>query len=149
VTSRRGLEIRSANAGDAPGLSELFATAGLQVSASVLAERLDAVRKDPGAVLVAIEWGPPSGLVVAHWRWTLDSDLPVAQLSTLLVAPADRRRGVGRMLLKAASQAARMAGCGAMLMSAGSAEPGLRAFAVATGFNDTGLSLARPLRKGR
>ena len=147
--SRYGLEIRAAQAGDAPGLAELLKTAGIVVPEASLAERLDALRNGPGAALVAVEWGPPSGIVVLHWYRGLDSDLPVAQITTLLVGPDERRRGIGRLLVKAASQAARLAGCGSLHLLAAPGLPGLDAFCAATGFAEAGTFYGRPLRKGR
>ena len=145
MANRYGLQIRAAGGADAAGLSELMGAGGLRVSAGALAARLDALQPAGGAALIALEWGPPSGVVVLSWCRTLGDDLPVAAVSLLLVAPDDRRRGIGRLLLKAASQAARLAGCGTMSLPA--PEPSLRAFCLATGFNEAGSAFERPLRK--
>ncbi len=99
-------------------------------------------------MLLAAEWGPPSGVIVAHFSRTLLDAEPVAVVSLLLVAPEDRRRGIARLLLKAASQAARTAGCASLLLDAPAEAAELQAFAAATGFTDAGLTLTRPLRKG-
>jgi GNAT superfamily N-acetyltransferase len=106
------------------------------------------MRAEPGVVLIAADWGPPAGVVAAHWRWTLEAASPIAQVSTLLVGPDDRRRGVGRLLLKAVSQAARQAGCGDLHLSVPHGQPELLAFARATGFSGSAAMLARALRKG-
>ena len=145
--SRYGLEIRSAAPADAVGLAELLADAGRSVAPEALGRRLVALAGASASVLVAIEWGPPTGVVVAHWLPTLEADARVAQLSTLLVAPAERRRGVGRALLKAASQAARQAGCDTLRLVAGPDDATLEAFCRATGFEREGGYLVRPLRK--
>ncbi|WP_375409526.1 GNAT family N-acetyltransferase [uncultured Methylobacterium sp.] len=145
--SRYGLEIRAAAAGDAPGLADLLAACGRPVPARDLADRIDALRREEGAALVAVEWGPPGGLVVLHWYRTLQDAAPVAQITTLLVGLDDRRRGVGRLLLKAASQAARSAGCGSLHLLAESDRPELSAFCAATGFTQAGIRFDRPLRK--
>ena len=55
--------------------------------------RLDNLRQGPGTALVALEWGPPSGVVVLHWYQALEAALPVAQFTLLLVSIDDRRRG--------------------------------------------------------
>ncbi len=148
MKTRYGMEIRTATAAEAPGLSELLSAAGYNIGPQAMAERLGAIRKESGSALIALEWGPPSGLVVLHWYRTLDADQPTAQITTLLVGPDNRRRGIGRMLLKAAAQAARVAGCGALELSAGSNEPTLLAFCRATGFTEAGSCFVRPLRKG-
>jgi aminoglycoside 6'-N-acetyltransferase I len=125
----------------------LLSEAGHDIPPLTLASRLDQINAAPGAALVAVEWGPPSGLVVVHWYQTLDADRPRAQITTLLVGPAQRRRGIARLLVKAAAQAARVAGCGELELLAGSDAPALAEFCRATGFTEAGLSFARPLRK--
>ncbi len=147
MKSRYGLEIRAATEAEAPGLSQLLAAAGLDIPPRLLADRLEAVRQGPGTALIAIEWGPPSGVVVLHWYRALEADQPVAQITTLLVGPDDRRRGIGRMLIKAAAQAARVAGCAALTVAVPEDALSLRQFCVATGFIGSGQSFVRPLRK--
>ena len=125
MTSRHGLEIRAAAAAEAPGLAVLLAAAGQAIEPRELAARLEAIRQGPGTALVALEWGPPSGLVVLHWYRRLEEARPVAQITTLLVGVEERRRGIGRLLVKAAAQAARSAGCGMLELAAGG-RPGAR-----------------------
>lgn len=148
MAGRYGLQIRAAVPADAPGIAELMAAAGCDVSPTALADRLEALRKGSGTILLAVEWGPPSGLIVLNWIRTLEADHPVAQVSTLLVSPDDRRRGIGRMLLKAGAQAARSAGCGTLHLLTAPDQHGLRAFGAANGFEEAGTRFTRPLRKG-
>lgn len=145
--NRYGLEIRSAAPVDAPGLAELMRDAGHPVGSHVLAEQLDRLRYAHGTALLALEWGPPSGIVVLHWYPVLEQASPVAQITLLLVGPDARRRGIGRQLLKAASQAARMAGCGELQLLAPVEGNGLPEFCNATGFAAQAGSFVRPLRK--
>jgi aminoglycoside 6'-N-acetyltransferase I len=147
LKSRYGLEIRTAGSADAQGLCDLLQMAGPVISPRVMAERLEAIRQEAGGALIAAEWGPPSGLVVVHWYRTLDADQATAQITTLFVAPDDRRRGIGRLLLKAAAQSARVAGCGTLELVASADESELHAFCRATGFAETGMRFLRPLRK--
>ncbi len=141
---RYGLEIRAATAADAPGLVDLMDAAD---GPAALAARLDAFRDASGIVLVAVEWGPPSGLVALNRVRTLTDDLPVGQIGCLVVGPEQRQRGVARLLLKAASQAARAAGCGSLHLIVPPADPGARGFAEATGFAEIGAVYVRSLRK--
>ncbi len=147
MKTRRGLEIRAATSADAPGLCELLSASGHAVSPRELAERLDAIRAAAGTALLAAEWGPPSGLVVLHWYPTIDADQSTAQITTLLVGHDERRRGIGRLLVKAASQAARVAGCGALELLTVQEQPELQQFCRATGFTEAGKSFVRQLRK--
>jgi aminoglycoside 6'-N-acetyltransferase I len=147
LKNRQGLEIRAAGSADASGLAELLGMAGSVIPVRLLAERLDALRQSPGVVLIASEWGPPSGLIVAHWYRTLGADQPTAQITTLLVGPDDRRRGIGRLLVKSASQAARVAGCDALELIQGPDAQDLEEFCRATGFLEEGTRFIRALRK--
>ena len=146
--SRYGLQVRGATAADVPGLAELLTACGAGVPAERLAMRLDALGH--GIVLVAVEWGPPSGMASITWHRSLRADAAIATLDMLAVAPDDRRRGIGRLLLKAASQAARQAGCDELRATAADDGPGeasLAPFLEATGFARVGRLHARPLRR--
>ena len=147
LKSRYGLEIRAATAADVPGLAELLGRAGLAIAPRTLSERLDSLREEAGTVLVALEWGPPSGLVALHWYRSLGAPHPVAQVTALLVDPDARRRGVGRITTTAAAPAPRGAGCDMLelLVPAGDGE--LDGFCRATGFAEAGSRFRRPLRK--
>ncbi len=144
---RYGMEIRAATAAEAPGLSELLAMSGYGIDQHALAERLSALRSSSATALVALQWGPPSGLVVLHWYQTLEAARLVAQITTLLVGEEERRRGIGRMLVKAAAQAARSAGCGELEILTTSTAPSLHEFCLNTGFAEAGPRFVRSLRK--
>jgi GNAT superfamily N-acetyltransferase len=147
VSSRYGLQIRTPDTGDAPGLAELYFSAGVQIAATALAARLETMARCPGAVFIAQEWGPPSGLVALHWYPGLQADPLTARLTEILVAPEARRRGLGRLLLKAASRAARLAGCDMLECFPAACGPEAGAFLLAAGFIQTGSQFVRPLRK--
>jgi predicted N-acetyltransferase YhbS len=147
LKTRYGLEIRAATATDAPGVAELLNTTGETISPRALADRLEAIQRESGSALIAAEWGPPVGLVLLHWYQTLEADQPTAQITLLLVALDERRRGIGRLLVKAAAQAARTAGCGALELLAATEDPGLLGFCSASGFVQGGRRFVRPLRK--
>jgi GNAT superfamily N-acetyltransferase len=147
MSSRYGLSIRAANSGDLDGLADLLKTAGETIARDRLTLRLNAVLDQPGALLLAEEWGPPSGLIAVHWHSVLTADLKVGWISALLVDPERRRNGVARLLLKAASQAARAAGCGELSIQAPDQPEDLRTFCLATGFVEAGAVFTRPLRK--
>ena len=147
MTSRYGVEVRAATPTDAPDLATLMSTAGQVGDARELAERLVALRHASGIVLIAVQWGPPSGLVVLHWYPTLDDARPTAQITTLLVSVEERRRGIGRLLLKAAAQVARSAGCGKLELSVTPEAAFLQEFCRATGFAEVGQRFVRSLRK--
>ena len=76
-------------------MAELMAAAGQPIPAVVLSRRLEALRHEPGAVLIALEWGPLSGIIAVNWARTLDADTPSAQITTLLVGPGRAAQGCG------------------------------------------------------
>ncbi len=97
--------------------------------------------------MMAQEWGPPGAIVTLHWYSSLLADQATARLTLLLVAPESRRRGLARLLLKAASRAARQAGCDRLECFASGGQAELRAFLLATGFAQSGEHFLRSLRK--
>ncbi|MGU3543644.1 N-acetyltransferase family protein [Methylobacterium sp. A52T] len=145
--NRYGLEIRAAAGPDAAGLAALLSEVGVAVGAADLAARLEALQRDGGIALVAVERGPPSGLIAVAPVRTLDAPRSFGLITGLAVAAESRRRGIGRVLLKAAGRAARQAGCDRLLLAAGPDQAALRAFCAAAGFADDGTMLARPLLK--
>lgn len=145
--NRYGLEIRAAAGPDASGLAELLAEAGIAVGAADLAARLDALQGSGGTALVAVEWGPPSGLIALSPVRTLDAPKALGLITILVVAPDSRRKGIGRVLLKAAARAARQAGCERLILSVDPGQDALRAFGTAAGFTADGQILTRPLLK--
>lgn len=147
MNMRHGLEIRAATAAEAPGLATLLAQAGLVLDPRDLAERLAALRQGSATALVALQWGPPSGVVLMHWYPTLGAASPVAQITLLLVSEDQRRLGIGRLLIKAAAQAARVAGCGQMEILTPPDAPSLGEFCRATGFGEAGARFVRSLRR--
>jgi GNAT superfamily N-acetyltransferase len=147
LPNRYGLAIRAATAGDADGISALLQAAGLTADRRGLAARLESIPVEAGLVLLAEDWGPPCGALALRWSWTLVDALKVAEVSTLLVDPEQRRKGIARLLLKAAARAARSAGCGELRILAPEVAEGLGPFCVATGFGRIGESFARSLRK--
>lgn len=147
---RYGLEIRAASATDAQSIAVLMADLGLgSVESGLMAGRLEALVRAGGSALIAVEWGPPSGLIALSIVHDLTAARPAGFIATLAVAPDARRRGIGRLLVKAVSRSARLAGCDRLLLPLGDAEAGLADFAAATGFVPEGGLFVRPLlRRG-
>lgn len=144
--SRFGLSIRAADASDAGGLTELLAEAGLLLEPASLAERIELVRRGPGTILIAEEWGPPTGVIELAVVPTIADAQPVGRVGLLFVGTEARRRGIGRLLLKTAAQSARSAGCDTLLADTPDG-CGLAPFWEANGFSMAGTSRTRPLRK--
>jgi GNAT superfamily N-acetyltransferase len=67
-----------------------------------------------GALLLARLDGRPVGVAYLSYQWTLEHGGKIAWLEELFVEPALRARGLGRVLLQAACDHARSAGCAAV-----------------------------------
>ena len=138
---RYGVEVRAAAPADAPELARL-----LGIDPRTMAERLETVRGHASsAILVTTGYAGLSGAVGLHWAPDLLHARTVAYITALTVDAAERRHGIGRLLLKAASQAARSARCDVLLLTPEG--EGTQAFCRATGFIDRGLVLERSLRR--
>ncbi len=143
---RYGVEVRRAAAADAPELARLLAQAGAMLTAAEAADRLEALRaRADSAVLVTAGYAGLNGLVAVQWAPALHAARPVAQLTMLVVDADERRHGIARLLLKAASQAARSAGCDMLETPGGGAD--MAAFCQAAGFAEGGVVFTRSLRK--
>ena len=111
-------------------------------------ERLEAMARDPDAtVLVAIGYGPVAGLIAVNWCRMLHHARPLARITTLVVDDNQRGSGVGRMLVKAGAQAARMAGCDVLELTTGVQREEAHAFYRAIGFEHSSLRFSRSLRR--
>lgn len=103
--------IRTAIASDAPGVLELWRLAGAVPSRTDDVESIERlIAHDPGALLLAEVDGKLAGSVIAGWDGWRGS------IHRLTVAPAYRRRGLGRRLVAAAE--ARLAAVGAVRLQA-------------------------------
>ena len=141
---RYGVELRAAQPADGAEIARLLAQAGLPLTEREAAARLDAMRA--GAVLVATGYAGLAGLIAVSWTVELAAG-PVARISALVVDADERRHGIGRMLLKAASQVARSAGCDVVEVALAPGQDAADAFCRATGFAVQGVTMRRALRR--
>ena len=139
----QGVDVRSAVPSDAADIAGLLGQVGEAVPARTVAMRLEVMSRD-SAVLVATGFAPAIGVVALHWSRGLASDTGLARIDVLVVNEEDRGRGIGRMLLKSASQLARMAGCD-VLEIVGRRDG--NNFLTTTGFAACGPLMCRALRR--
>ncbi|TFI59143.1 GNAT family N-acetyltransferase [Sphingomonas parva] len=99
------LKIREARPADAAGLAALVGEDGV-------AGRLAALRKAGEPPLVADEGGVIVGCAAFHVVPLLQHAAPLGRITFLMVAPAARRRGIGRALVEEAEARLIETGCG-------------------------------------
>ncbi len=107
-------------------------------------------REFHGVVLVA-EWDGAVAGFVCVWRRYRSSEPDEDPrergfVSDLVVAEAQRRRGIGRALLQAAEQRAREAGASVIRLDVKAGNAGARALYAAEGFTEIETLLEKPLR---
>ena len=148
LAKRFGVEIRAAHAADAGELARLLQQTEEPLGQLTVAARIEAFRQTPdGTALVATGYGGLSGFVAVGWFASFLHTHPVARVSALVVDVEMRRQGIGRMLLKAASQAARSHGCDTLEWAPGADRAAAEMFGQATGFRAEGALFTRSLRR--
>jgi aminoglycoside 6'-N-acetyltransferase I len=147
--TRYGIDIRGALPADAGDIAQLLRQLGYAVDPRQAAERLDLLaRQSEGNVLVATDFdGSIIGLIALNWCVMLQQERPVARITTLVVDDRARRRGIGRQLIKAGAQAARVAGCDVLELTSAMHRAEAHEFYRSIGFADSALRFSRTLRK--
>ncbi len=114
-----------------------------------MAERITAWNDDPAADLTVVEDdGVLVGLVAVIVQPSFHHAEPLAVVVSLVVSPAARGSGVGRVLVDVAERFARSRGCSALQLSSGRSRPEAHAFYRRLGFTDrceTHARYARPV----
>jgi len=101
------LRFREARTGDAEALAGLLS----EPDTKALAARVTALRKAGEPPLVAEQGGDVLGVVAWHAMPLLQGEAPLGHITLLFVAPATRRRGIGRALLEDAAARLGDRGC--------------------------------------
>ncbi|MDX1689986.1 MAG: GNAT family N-acetyltransferase [Acidimicrobiia bacterium] len=126
------MRIRALDHADVPRLVALLATLGYGVDHPELERRLGALGADD-RLLVADDGGTPAGFVVAR----LDNHLaegPAVEITSLVVDPAARRRGIGAALVGAVEAWARDRGRDRVRLRSNVVRDDAHAFYEAEGF---------------
>ena len=140
--------IRPAAEADAAALVPLLATLGYPAPAGAVTARLRrlAAYRGPVVALVAAAGdGSLAGLLTAHAFATLHADEPAALLTTLVVAPEARGRGVGRALVRAAEAWAVAQGVVKVSVTSAERRADAHRFYEGLGYAYTGRRFARTL----
>ena len=115
MTSKDGVKIRKARAGDAARIAELSGQLGYPTAAKEMAKRLKSVLKDRDAACFVAETKVQGVIGWVHVSTTpLIEAEPRAEVNGLVVDETVRSRGAGWLLLDAAEKWAKKQGCKGM-----------------------------------
>ena len=138
------IRVRPADEGDVLVVQELLGQLGYVLTVEEVRTRLAllaASRTDP--VLVATEGSRAVGLIAMHCATMLHHTEPVARITALVVRDGVRGKGVGRILVSAAADVARQAGCGILELTTATHRTEAQAFYRALGFTASSLRFHR------
>lgn len=138
------LAVRSARPADAEAIARLATALGYESSADQIATRLAALKKGGEPVLVA-ERDEVIGVLAWHVTPVLHRPRPVGRITMMVVAEGERRGGVGRALVEAASARLSAKGCGLIEVTSNVALSGAHGFYRRLGFERTSYRFAKTL----
>jgi len=104
--------VREAAPEDTEQLVDLIAQLDHQVTAAGIRQRIQELGSQDLPQLVAVDGETLVGLCGLHRMTTIHRDRPVGRITILVVAQKSRGSGIGRLLMDAAEQWLRAAGCG-------------------------------------
>jgi len=139
------VEIRDARPEDAEGLVQLIGLLAHQVDAAGVRKRLEQLHSDDLPQLVAVEDGEVIGLCGMHRMTAVHRQRPVGRITILVVSEAARGKGVGRLLVDAAEERLRAAGCGLFELTSNDWLVEAHRFYQQAGFSATGKRFAKEL----
>lgn len=141
------IRLRDATAADRDAIATLLAELGHPAEAADIPARLEATRREGGAVTLAVDGaGRPLGLMCLARLSVLHSG-PIAYITTLVIASSARRRGVGQRLVEGAKEWARAHGCVRLSVTSAEHRADAHAFYPACGLPYTGRRFAMPIEQ--
>jgi (aminoalkyl)phosphonate N-acetyltransferase len=139
------LTIRDARGEDAAAIAELLGQLGYPADAHAVESRLQRLRIVGDRVMVADVEGTVAGLAHLQVGPTIEYERPVAKLAALVVDTTHRRQGVGRALVHAIVDEARLRGCELVFLTTSERRDDAHEFYEHIGFEHTGRRYARAL----
>jgi GNAT superfamily N-acetyltransferase len=137
--------IRDAHAADAGAIAELLTQLGYPTDADAVEGRLERLAVVGDRVLVADVDGRPAALAHLQVTPAIEHERPVAKLGALVVDEGRRGSGVGRALVRAVEEEARLRGCGVLYLTTSERRDDAHAFYESAGFEHTGRRYVRTL----
>ncbi|HUR00176.1 MAG TPA: GNAT family N-acetyltransferase [Gemmatimonadaceae bacterium] len=131
--------LRSAGDRDAGVVASHLSDLGYPTEPSVIPQRLQAIRREGGEILLASDSaGAELGLMSVARHVVLHGSGPVAYITALVTSEAARRRGVGRKLVEAAKKWAADEGCSRITVTSAEHRADAHAFYPSCGLPYTG-----------
>jgi GNAT superfamily N-acetyltransferase len=140
-----GLTVRDAKAADAPAIAGLLAQLGYPTEAAAVEQRLERLQIVGDRILVADVDGTAVGLGHLQVTPALERDRPAAKIGALVVDDAHRGQGIGRALVQALEDEARLRGCGLLFLTTSERRDDAHAFYERVGLEQTGRRYGRTL----
>ena len=143
------LTIRDAQAGDAPAVAGLLGQLGYPTEPSAVERRLERLQVVGDRVVVAEVEGKVVGLAHLQVTPALERERPAAKIGALVVDDAHRGRGIGRALVQAIEDEARLRGCELLFLTTAERRKDAQVFYEKIGFQETGKRFAKELNVER
>ena len=137
--------IRDAHAADARAIAVLLTQLGYPSDADAVEERLDRLRVVGDRVIVAELTGQVVGLVHLQVTPAIERERPAGKLGALVVDEGHRGQGIGRALVEAAEQEARLRGCELIYLTTAERRDDAHAFYERLGLEHEGRRYSRTL----
>lgn len=138
------LSVRAARPSDSGAIAALVGVLGFPASEAEIEARLSALKTLRETPLVA-EQVEVIGVLAWHVVPVLHRPKPVGRITMMVVAEAERRRGVGRALVEAACGQLRSKGCGLIEVTSNVDLSGAHGFYRGLGFERTSYRFAKTL----
>jgi GNAT superfamily N-acetyltransferase len=139
------LTIRDALAADAAAIADLLGQLGSPNEPAAVTARLERLVIVGDRVVVAELAGVVVGLAHLHVSPTIELDRPAAKLGSLVVSETHRRQGIGRALVDAAENEARLRGSGVFYVTTSERRDETHRFYESLGLEQTGRRYGRTL----
>lgn len=132
------LTVRAAEPGDAAAIAALLNQLGYPVDSAAIVPRLERLGIVGDTVAVAELDAKVVGLVHLQVSPAIEHDRPAAKIGALVVDESSRRRGVGKALIAAMEEEARLRGCGLFYLTTSERRDDAHAFYEQVGLQQTG-----------
>jgi len=139
-------QVREARPADAPRLAQLIRYLGHEIDEKSVRKNLAALKKTGETPLVATLGKDVVGLCGLKKQVVISRPAPLGRLTTVVVAQEAQGRGIGRMLVEAAEERLRRAGCKMVEVTSNDRRTEAHAFYGHLGYERTSMRFAKALK---